>query len=224
MSWITPKQIFKMPSNQLPKGLYGITPEWSDTEKLCQAIKQAHAGGMAALQWRRKTGSIKEHKQQAQQISELCKNLGLVFIINDNWQLALELNADGVHMGKDDGQIAPARQALGPNKIIGRSCYNRIDLAAQAITDGVNYIAFGAVYPSTIKPNAPHANLELIHEGIDLVTAATTRPTIVTIGGINLNNAAPLVAAGVDNIAVISALFDTPDIQATAKRFADLFK
>lgn len=212
-----------MPSTKFPKGLYGITPDWPDTEKLCDAIKKAHAGGMTALQWRRKTGAITEQKKQALQIRELCQQLGLIFIINDSWQLALELDADGVHLGQDDGHTAPARQALGPKKIIGRSCYNRIDLAAKALADGVDYIAFGAVYPSSTKPHAPHASLELIHEGRDLVTASKPRPAIVTIGGINTNNAAPLLAAGTDSIAVINALFEAQDIQATATKFAELF-
>lgn len=212
-----------MSNTKFPKGLYGITPEWSDTEKLCQAITEAHAGGMVALQWRRKTGTPTEQKKQAQTIRDLCKKLGLIFIINDSWQLAVELDADGVHMGKDDGNIEPARQALGANKIIGRSCYNRIDLAAKALADGVDYIAFGAVYLSSVKPDAPHASLDLIREGRDLVSATSPRPAIVTIGGIDTKNTAPLITAGADSVAVISALFGTNDIQTTAREFTKLF-
>lgn len=208
---------------RFPKGLYGVTPEWSDTGALCDAIRQAHAGGMVALQWRRKFGDRLDLVKQAEVVGDLCKSLGLVFIINDDWRLALDLDADGVHLGKDDGLIAPARSALGADKYIGRSCYNRIDLAAKALADGVDYIAFGAVYPSSVKPDAPHASLELIKESRDLLAGVTPRPAIITIGGITVDNTAALLSAGADGVAVISSLFESSDIRQTAADFTNLF-
>lgn len=209
-----------MSSLRFPHGLYGITPNWADTDRLLNAITQAHAGGMTALQWRRKNGQQAELIEQASAIRALCKRLALPFIVNDNWQMAAQLDADGVHLGKDDGPIEQARQNLGPNKIIGCSCYNQLTLAQQAITAGADYIAFGAVYPSSTKPQAPKAGLDLIRRAKAI---AGTHTAIVTIGGINTENAASLVQAGTDSIAVISSLFEAKDITQTARVFAGLF-
>src|SRR5690606_28344600 len=101
---------------------------------------------MKALQWRRKSGSPAERQEQAYLLRELCRKLGVVFIVNDSVEMALQLDADGVHLGRDDGPLSLARQALGPERILGASCYNQPDLAKQALLDGADYIAFGAVY------------------------------------------------------------------------------
>ena len=214
---------------RFPRGLYGITPDWADTGRLLSAIGQAHAGGMTALQWRRKHGTAAELRAQAQAVRDLCRQLGLVLIINDDWQLAAELDADGAHLGRDDGAVQQARQALGPSKLIGCSCYNQPELAARRLAETADYIAFGAMYPSRVKPDAARATLDHIRAGRALVeqppaaAPASGRPSVVAIGGITPDNAAPVIQAGADSIAVISALFDAPDIQAAARRCAALF-
>ena len=216
---------------RFPQGLYGITPDWDDTGRLLSAIEQAHAGGMTALQWRRKHGTAAALRHQAEAVRDLCLRLGLVLIINDDWRLAAELDADGAHLGRDDGAVIQARQALGPDKLIGCSCYDQPALAARRLAETADYIAFGAVYPSSIKPNAPRATLDHIRAGRALVeppasaapASAMPRAAVVAIGGIGPDNAAPVIHAGADSIAVISALFDAPDIQAAARRCASLF-
>ncbi|MBB5215816.1 thiamine phosphate synthase [Parapusillimonas granuli] len=210
---------------RFPRGLYGITPEWDDTDRLLEGIGAAARGGMAALQWRRKTIAPGDRVAQARRVAELCRRLGLPCIINDDWRLAALVDADGVHLGKEDGSIVQARLALGPEKIIGCSCYDDPALAEKALQADVDYVAFGAVYPSTVKPQAVKATLDHIRQGRRLVEGgpARPRPAIVAIGGITADNAAPVILAGADSIAVISGLFGTPDIQAAASRCSALF-
>ncbi|MFT0533214.1 thiamine phosphate synthase [Castellaniella hirudinis] len=212
-----------MTALRFPRGLYGVTPDWPDTDRLLSAIRLAHAGGMRALQWRRKTGDAAQRQAQAQAVLDLCRLLGLPLIINDDWQLAAQLDADGVHLGRDDAPAAQVRQALGPHKLIGCSCYNQPDLARRQLQASVDYIAFGAVYPSRVKPDAVQATLADLRAGRQLTQALSPRPAVVAIGGITPENAAPLIQAGVDSIAVISAIFDAPDIQAAAQACSRLF-
>src|SRR5690606_10452832 len=214
---------------RFPQGLYGITPEWDDTGRLLDAIEQAAKGGMTALQWRRKTASPEEGIVQARKVRERCRELGVLCIVNDDWRLATIIDADGVHLGRDDGSIAPARTALGPDKLIGSSCYDDLDRARQALASGADYIAFGAVYTSSVKPGAVRASLDVIRAGRQLVNSlpATSpsqgRPAIVAIGGITPDNAAPVIQAGADSLALITGLFEAPDIRAAAERCQALF-
>ncbi len=208
---------------KFPHGLYGISPDWDDTDKLLLAIEQAHAGGMRAFQLRRKNVNTAELLAQAKEIGAICAALNIVFIINDNYEIAAQINADGVHLGKDDAAIEKARHALGPHKIIGKSCYNQLDLAANAIQQGANYVAFGAVFPSQIKPNAPRASLELLHTARQTINSLKTNTAIVAIGGITPQNASDLVTAGVDSLAVISSVFMANNIEQSAKAFSDLY-
>jgi thiamine-phosphate pyrophosphorylase len=211
---------------RFPRGVYGVTPEWDDTERLIAAISAAAAGGMVALQWRRKTASAHEGLVQARLLAQHCQQLGLLYIINDDWRLAAMVDADGVHLGREDGSIAQARLALGSDKIIGCSCYNDTALAQQALQTDVDYIAFGAMYPSSVKPGAVRATLKHIEQGRMLTEIAPHRPrtAVVAIGGITADNAEPLVRAGADSIAMISGLFGSDDIQATAARCQALFR
>ncbi|MFA7438262.1 thiamine phosphate synthase [Castellaniella sp.] len=209
---------------RFPRGLYGVTPDWSDTDRLLEAIRQAHAGGMAALQWRRKQGTPAQWRAQARAVRDTCAQLGLPLIINDHWRLALEFDADGVHLGRDDDAIGPVRQALGTGKIIGCSCYDQPALAARRLAEGADYIAFGALYPSSVKPDAVRATLDHIRQGSQLVQAmGPPRPAVVAIGGLNAGNAAAVIEAGADAIAVISALFEAADIAQAARRCQALF-
>jgi thiamine-phosphate pyrophosphorylase len=210
---------------RFPSGLYGITPEWDDTDKLLAAIDAAAEGGMVALQWRRKTIAPEARLEQVRRVAERCRKLGLLLSVNDDWRLAALIDADGVHLGREDGSLAQARLALGSDKIIGCSCYNDPSLAAEALKADVDYVAFGAMYPSSNKPNAVRATLEDVARGRALTESSLIRPrtAVVAIGGITADNAAPVVHAGADSIALISGLFDAPDIRATAARCQALF-
>lgn len=210
---------------RFPRGLYGITPEWDDTEKLLQAITHAAAGGMVALQWRRKTIADADRVAQARKVVDRCRELGVVSIINDDWRLACLVDADGVHLGREDGELSDARLALGEDKLIGCSCYNDPNLALRALDANVDYIAFGAVYASSVKPDAVRATLDDITQGRQMAqhAARERRAAVVAIGGIDADNAAPVIQAGADSIALISALFGAQDIQDQARRCARLF-
>jgi len=210
-------------SIRFPRGLYGITPDWADTDRMLAAVEQAHAGGMAALQWRRKHGRPADLRAQLLALRQLSLELGLLLIVNDDWRLAADVDADGAHLGRDDGTIVQARMALGSDKIIGCSCYDQPGLAARRLTEDVDYVAFGALYPSRVKPDAVRATLDHIREGSRLAAAHEPRPAVVAIGGITPDNAAPVIEAGADCIAVISAVFEAPDIRLAAARCTALF-
>lgn len=210
---------------RFPKGLYGVTPEWDDTDKLLNAISAAASGGMVALQWRRKTAGADAGLVQVRRVAERCRKEGLLFIVNDDWRLASLIDADGVHLGREDGNVAQARLALGSDKIIGCSCYNQPALAADALKADVDYVAFGAMFPSSVKPDAVRATLEDIRQGRAIVESSHMKPraAVVAIGGITADNAREVVEAGADSIAVISGLFESPDIRGTAARCSALF-
>ena len=196
-----------------PRGLYGVSPEWDDTEKMLNALEAAAAGGMVAFQWRRKTATPEDAVEQARRVVERCRDLGVVSIINDDWRLAALVDADGVHLGRDDGSLADARVALGPDRIVGCSCYNEPALAQRAMLAEVDYVAFGAMYPSSIKPEAVRALPEHLHAARQIIdtVARAPRPAIVAIGGITSGNAKDVIAAAADSVAVISDLFHARD-------------
>ena len=200
------------------KGLYALTPDTLDTEDLLYRVRLALAGGVQVLQYRNKIADTALKLAQAQALRQLTHEFGVVFIVNDDAQLAMQVDADGVHLGATDGEIGAARSLLGNGKLIGVSCYNRLPLAHAAINAGADYVAFGAFYSSGVKPDAAVATLELLHAaraGIEL--------PIVAIGGISADNGGILVEAGADAIAVISAVFDAADIQQAAKNLTKLF-
>jgi thiamine-phosphate pyrophosphorylase len=205
---------------RFPGGLYGVTPEWDDTARLLVAVRQAAAGGMRALQLRSKLAAPAERRARAVALQALCRELDVVFIVNDHWELALEVGADGVHLGRDDGDVARARRAA-PGLVIGASCYDEYARAEAALDAGADYIAFGAVYPSSVKPQAVRATLPLIGQGRALVqaraAAGSPRAAVVAIGGITSANAAPVAAAGADALAIITGVFEAADITAAAR-------
>lgn len=199
------------------KGLYAVTPDLADTAELLRRAEAALCGGAAILQYRNKTASYAVKKAQATELMWLCEAHDVPFLINDHVLLCVELDADGVHLGGTDGDIAAARRLLGAHKIIGASCYDRLALAEQARALGADYLAFGACFDSGTKPAAVRAPLELFAQA-----QALGLPT-VAIGGITPDNAPMAIAAGADAVAVIGALFDSPDITATARTFCGLF-
>ena len=199
------------------KGLYAVTPDLPDTALLLKQAKAALQGGVSVLQYRNKTASYELKREQASELMWLCEAHNVPFIINDHVLLCIELDADGVHLGGTDGDIAAARRLLGARKIIGASCYNRFDLAEQAKAQGADYVAFGACFDSGTKPAAVRAPLELFAEAKPL-----GMPT-VAIGGITAENAPLAIRAGADSIAVIGALWTAPDIRQAAQTFSKLF-
>lgn len=200
------------------RGLYAITPDLNDTDLLLAKVEQALRGGAVILQYRNKLADADLARAQALALRELTRRHGAIFIINDDLQLAQNVAADGVHLGGDDGDLATARAALPAGMLLGASCYNQPELAQAALTAGADYVAFGAVFPSGTKPLARRASPDLIANA-----RANIACPVVAIGGITPENAAQVIAAGADCIAVIGALFDAENIQETAKRFTDLF-
>lgn len=206
---------------RFPQGLYGITPEWDDTSRLIAAIELAATHGMRSLQLRRKNISAAARREQAERLQAACRTLGVVFIINDDWQLARDIGADGVHIGREDANLTAVRAAVGPDMIVGTSCYNDFDLAQTALAQGADYVAYGAMYPSPTKPQAARAGLDLLARTRALLeTYESPRPALVAIGGITPANAAAVADAGADALAVITGLFETDDIAAAAQAVA----
>lgn len=203
---------------RFPRGLYGVTPDWNDAARLEQATREAARGGMRALQLRHKTATPALRATLAERLAAVCSELGIVFLINDDWRLARDVGATGVHLGRDDEDPALVREALGPDVLIGVSCYADPARAARLIQHGVAYIAFGAMYASSTKPQAPAAPLGVLLEGQALCSAfEPPRPAVVAIGGIGPQHAASLAQAGADAIAVVGSLFMAPDIEAAAR-------
>ncbi|RIQ19720.1 thiamine phosphate synthase [Bordetella avium] len=208
---------------RFPAGLYGVTPEWDDTSRLLAAVRDAAAGGMRALQLRRKHLSREQRLLQARALAPLCRELDVTFIVNDDWRTALEAGADGAHIGRDDATLAEVR-AAAPGLLLGVSCYADLNRARELLAQGADYIAFGAVFPSPTKPQAAHAPLALLGEAAAQVRACgEPRPAVVAIGGITPANAGLVAAAGADSIAVITGLFEAPDIRAAAQACAAPF-
>lgn len=201
-------------------GLYALTPECADTDNLLRQVRQALSGGAKLVQYRNKEGDVALRHEQASELLTLCRHFQVPLIINDDIRLADLIGTDGVHLGKDDGSIREARLILGPDKIIGVSCYNDLQRALDAETQGANYVAFGSFFQSSTKPDAAVAPLTLLHEA-----KRSMRIPIVAIGGITADNVNSLIEAGADSVAVISALFDhNNDIETVASRFAVLFE
>ena len=200
-------------------GLYALTPDLADTLPLLQRVRAALAGGAAAIQYRNKTASPALRWVQARALREICADASAVLIVNDDVELAASVAADGVHLGRDDASVAAARQRLGPNAIIGASCYDSLERAQSAFEAGADYIAFGSFYASSVKPDAVRATPELL-------SSAKRRWDIplVAIGGITPDNAVPLIAAGADAVAVMTAVFKAADVRASARAFANLFR
>lgn len=201
------------------RGLYAITPDSDDTEGLARRVRSALAGGARLIQYRNKSADGHTHLAQARALLSLCREFGVPLIINDHVDLALKIGADGVHLGSEDGSIPDARRMLGTEKILGVSCYNRLDLAQEAARCGADYVAFGSFFPSGVKPGAVAADLDLVRRA----KAEQSLP-VVAIGGIDAQNGGALVECGADALAVISAVFSAPDIEAAARRLANLFQ
>ncbi|MDB5775932.1 MAG: thiE [Herbaspirillum sp.] len=200
------------------RGLYLVTPDWDDTERLLRVSEQALQGGAAVLQYRHKTAGAQQAVEQAGALLALCRRYHVPLIVNDNVVLCMTIGADGVHVGGTDAAVGEVRAALGDDKIVGASCYGSPALAQQSAEAGASYLAFGGFYPSQVKQYEVSTQPELIAQ----IKRSIALPVVV-IGGMTLANAAPLVAMGADMVAVISSVYNAPDPQAAAEKFAALF-
>ena len=198
------------------RGLYAITPEELARAATMACVAAAvSSGALCALQYRRKRADAAMRLAEARTLAQLCRRHGVPLIINDDVELALAVGAAGVHLGREDGDLAGARAQL-PGRILGASCYDQPELARRAIAAGVDYVAFGSVFPSATKPGAVGAPLALFSLPLGVPKVA--------IGGITLQNAREVVAAGADCVAVITDLFDAADVARRARDFAKIFQ
>ena len=203
--------------NCLIRGLYAITPDETDTPELLRKVRLALMGGARVLQYRNKIAGDAMRLEQAGALRELTHEFSVPLVINDDVLLAQRTDADGVHLGGKDGSVAAAREMLGSTRLIGVSCYNRLELARMAVQQGADYVAFGSFFPSTVKPDAVSATPDLL-----LRARREVAVPLVAIGGITVHNAGQLIEAGADALAVISAVFATSDIKSAARQFSTL--
>ena len=200
------------------QGLYLVTPNWDDTDKLLEYTGAALHAGAAMVQYRHKEATAPLRREQGAALLALCRRYGRPLIINDHVGLCLTLGADGVHVGGTDVSVRAARMALGPDKIVGASCYGELELARAAERDGASYAAFGGFYPSTVKRYSFVTAPEILEQA----RRALALPLVV-IGGMTPANAAPLVARGADMVAAITSIYQVPDPGAAVREFDALF-
>jgi thiamine-phosphate pyrophosphorylase len=201
-------------------GLYAIADSsYIDADQFVPAVRAALDGGARVIQYRDKKSEPGQREAIARALNALCREHAVPFLINDDVALAAIVGAAGVHLGRDDPDIAAARATLGDAALIGVSCYNELGRAQAAQKMGADYVAFGRFFPSRTKPQAVPATPVLLH-----AARAGLKIPIVAIGGITPENGASLIAAGADALAVIEGVFNQPDIRAAAERFARLFE
>jgi thiamine-phosphate pyrophosphorylase len=199
-------------------GLYVLTDNrLTPDEQLIESVEQALCGGAWIVQYRDKQSSAEIRLEQARALNRLCREYDALLIINDDVELAAQSGAQGVHLGRDDAALAAARDYLGKQYLIGASCYNQIALAEAAIQSGADYVAYGRFYTSSTKPEAAQADIPLLQQSRALGVP------VCAIGGITQENAATLIEAGADMIAVVAGVFDQPDITEAATRLSSLF-
>ena len=191
------------------RGLYAVTPDLTDTPRLVALVDAAIVGGARAIQYRNKTASSELRLEQATALARTCQEGGALLVVNDDARIAATVGAHGVHLGRDDGDIAAARALLGDSPLIGVSCYDDLDRARMLVAAGADYVAFGSFFASSVKPDACRASTALLEQ------AKILGVPIVAIGGITASNARDLVVAGADAVAVISDVFGHGDDRAS---------
>jgi thiamine-phosphate pyrophosphorylase len=205
------------------QGLYLVTPNWDDTARLLDLTGQALAAaaekqGIALLQYRHKEAGPELRREQAAALLALCRSYGVPFIVNDYVDLCVEIGADGVHLGGTDADVAAVRAQLGPDRIIGASCYGDLPRALAAQDAGASYVAFGGFYPSRVKKYDVTTQPDIL----DQARAAIRVPTVV-IGGMTPENAAPLVARGAGMVAAISSVYQAESVADAVAQFQSLY-
>lgn len=192
--------------------VYAVTDRhWLKGESLYSQVEKALEGGATFIQLREKNLDEEHFLQEAVEIQKLCKKYQVPFVINDNVTIALEMDADGVHVGQDDMEAGDVRQRLGADKIIGVSAHN-VEEALLAQEKGADYLGVGAVFPTSSKDDVSVLSFETLKE----ICAAVDIP-VVAIGGINRDNIDKLTGSGIDGVAVISAIFAQEDITAATQ-------
>ncbi|WP_374603166.1 thiamine phosphate synthase [Arenimonas sp.] len=199
------------------RGVYLLTPDEADTGRLLARVEPLLVEGPALLQYRNKAAGPALRREQADALARACAEAGVPLIVNDDWRLALEIGAIGAHLGEHDGDLHQARRDA-PGLWLGASCYDDMGRAREAVAAGADYVAFGAFFPSGTKPGARRADPALLRD------SAALGCTRVAIGGITPDNAASLVTAGADLLAVIGGVFDAPDPVAALQAFRRAFE
>lgn len=200
------------------QGLYLVTPNWEDTARMVRITETALHAGAAMVQYRNKDAHASLRREQGAALLTLCRRYGRPLVINDHLDLCLTLGADGVHVGGTDLSVRAVRAALGPDKIVGASCYGELSLARAAERDGASYAAFGGFYPSLVKQYSFVTAPAIVSEA----RAGLALP-IVVIGGMTPDNAAPLVARGAHMVAAISSIYNAEDAESAVRAFDQLF-
>ncbi len=202
------------------RGLYVITDAGLGRgAALVSMVSEAIDGGGRLVQYRDKSNDAARRREEAAALAALCRLRGVTLIVNDDVELAAEVGADGVHLGRDDAAVATARRRLGEAALIGVSCYARFELAVAAAAAGADYVAFGRFFPSATKPDAVHAETGLLRRA-----RRELGLPVVAIGGITPENGGALIAAGADMLAVVRAVFAAADVRAAAAALARLFQ
>ncbi|SFG96543.1 thiamine-phosphate pyrophosphorylase [Duganella sp. CF458] len=199
------------------QGLYLVTPNWDDTEKLLEVTEQALRAGIALLQYRHKDASPALRREQGGALRELCHKYSVPFLVNDHVALCRELGADGVHLGGTDAPLAEVRASLGPNKLIGASCYGELARAQAAQAAGASYVAFGGFYPSKVKQYAVTTQPSILRHAREVIEVP-----LCVIGGMTPQNAAPLVAEGAHLVAAITSVYLAGDAGAAVREFQSI--
>lgn len=203
------------------RGLYAVTPDDRLLPRLSALVEAALEGGTRLVQYRNKQAPAALRRAQAAELLRICRAYGAKLIINDDVWLAIEIGADGAHVGRDDlpgHDLQTAREALGPKRLLGVSCYNDPLRAESAAKAGADYIGIGSMFPSATKPNAEPATTESLAEARRRFAGP-----VAAIGGITIRNAASVIAAGADMVAVVGDLFNAMDIRRRASEFQKLF-
>jgi thiamine-phosphate pyrophosphorylase len=200
------------------KGLYLVTPDWDDTGRLVASTEAGLRGGAALVQYRHKSADAALRMEQAAALLALCRRYGRPFIVNDHVDLCLGLDADGIHVGGTDVSVAEVRALVGPDRIVGASCYGSMELARAAHSAGASYVAFGGFYPSRVKKYEVSTPASIVAQA----KAEIPLPSVV-IGGMSQENAVPLIANGADMVAAISSVYNSDDPERSARAFSALF-
>ena len=201
------------------QGLYVIADaECIGKDNIVAKTQEVLSAGVKIIQYRDKVNTLTSKTEIAKQLHKLTNTYQSLLVINDDVNLAKSINADGVHLGKDDISIEKARIILGKDKIIGASCYADFNNVKPAIQASANYIAFGRFFDSTIKPQAPKADTTLIKQA-----KSEFAMPICAIGGITPKNAGTVLNAGADMIAVISGVFNSSSTQQAVQEYLSLF-
>lgn len=204
-----------------PSGLYAITSETlcRDEDRLLAAVDAALRGGLALLQYRDKFSPLARRAHLAQRLLKRCREAGVPLIINDSIELAATIGADGVHLGQGDGSPAQARDRLGSSAIVGVTCSGSLPRALAAESAGASYVAFGAFFPSTTKPEAKPVEIDLLRQA-----RLALRLPICAIGGITPERAPSLLAAGASHLAVVEGVFGGADPELAVRAYGEAFR